>query len=471
MSNWIQTLEPGDIGWGLFTYVLPELGFILALILLSQILRERKPPANSLAWLIGIIAVPWLAVPLYLLVGKRKLRKFERAQVREHRRPATECDCGDRVLLEHGPHGVFAPTSGNRISLIPNGKHAYEATVEQIRGAKSSIYLATYIFTNDGTGQAIRDELAARARERIEVRVLVDAYGAMFISKWFFKHLTDAGGSVAFHGSVFRLRGKGRTNLRNHRKMLLCDGTRAIIGGMNIAEEYMGPREFEDRWHDLAVTVEGPVVGDLHDVFLADWKFATDDELTPFLDTVPASGENCDAMAQIVASGPDVNGDPLHEALLVAFYAASKRIWVVTPYFIPDTSLMHALRIAVRRGVDVRIVTPRRSNHVMADLARASYLHQLVDEGVKVHLFGPGMLHAKALLVDDDLAVLGSANIDMRSLFLNFEVTLCARSAQLNASVERWMRGLMRSSSENLPERRAGREILDGIGRLLAPLL
>lgn len=469
--SWYEELTTENVAWGIFTSILTTLGFLLALMLLSQILRERKPPANSMAWLIAILAIPWIAVPMYLLIGQRKLGKFRDSRVLEHRRPNKECDCPDRIVLSHTADGVFAATCANRVQLIPDGKQAFEETVELIRTAESSIYLATYIFSADQTGNIIRDELAARAREGLEVCVLVDAYGAMFLSKRYFKALTDAGGRLGYHGSLFRLRGKGRTNLRNHRKMIICDGRRGIIGGMNVAEEYMGAHDYDGRWYDLAARVEGPVVGDLHDVFLADWKFARDEDLEPFTDTAPAEGSDCDVLAQIIASGPDVNGDPLHEALLVSIYNADKRIWIVTPYFIPDTSLMHAFRIAVRRGVDVRIITPKRSNHLMADLARASYLHQLHDEGVKVHLFEAGMLHAKALLIDDDLSMLGSANIDMRSLFLNFEVTLCARSESLAQSVEQLMQSLMQFSTDQWPRRKVVRELFEGVGRLLAPLL
>ena len=467
----LDSVTTYNVVWGVLTSILTTLGFLLALMLLSQILRERKPPANSMAWLISIVAVPWVAVPMYLLIGKRKLRKFRESRVLEHRRPHKDCDCPDRIILGHTAEGVFPATCANRVRLIPDGKQAFEETVDLIRSAQSSIYLATYIFSADHTGNLIRDELTARAKEGLDVCVLVDAYGAMFLSRRYFKPMTDAGGKLGFHGSVFRLRGKGRTNLRNHRKMIICDGKHAIIGGMNVAEEYMGAHDYDGRWYDLAAHVDGPAVGDLHDVFLADWKFACDEDLEPFTDTEPAEGADCDVLAQVIASGPDVNGDPLHEALLVSIYAAKNRVWLVTPYFIPDTSLMHALRIAVRRGVDVRIITPKKSNHFMADLARASYLHQLHDEGVKVHQFEAGMLHAKAILIDSDLTMLGSANMDMRSLFLNFEVTLCSRSETLADAVAEIMHGLMRFSTDDWPRRRVVTELFEGVGRLLAPLL
>lgn len=453
------------------TSILPTLGFLLALLLLSQIIRERKAPANAMAWLVGIIAMPYVAVPLYLLVGKRKIRRYEKAMVREHRHPNRECDCPDRVLLDHKRRGIFAATCGNQLDLIYDGKSAFEETVEAIRGATDSIFIATYIFDDDATGCAIRDELARSAAEGIEVRVLIDAYGAMWAKRSFFKPIEKAGGHVAFHGSMFRLRGRSRANLRNHRKLMICDGTTAIFGGMNIAQQYMGTADYKGRWRDLAATLKGPAVADIHDVFLADWKFATDQELEPFTETSPIADKECEVLAQVIASGPDVDGDPLHEALLVAFYEARERIWIVTPYFVPDTSLMHALSIAQNRGIDVRILTPRRSNHFAADLARAGYLRQLDEQGVSVLMFEKGMIHAKAIIVDSNLALLGSANIDMRSLFLNFELTVCTRSKEINAELEQWMSGMMASSSRGLPYRGGPLELLEGVGRLLAPLL
>jgi cardiolipin synthase len=172
-----------------------------------------------------------------------------------------------------------------------------------------------------------------------------------------------------------------------------------------------------------------------------------------------------------VASGPDVTGDPLYESLISVIFAATRRIWVVTPYFVPDETLARALELAARRGIDVRLVLPARSNHLFADLARASYVHQVQDAGGKIFLFEPVMVHAKVIVVDNDFAVVGSANMDIRSLFLNYEVALFLYAQALNEALAQWTEGLMAQSKTQLPRRGLGREMVENIVRLLSPLL
>ena len=266
---------------------------------------------------------------------------------------------------------------------------------------------------------------------------------------------------------------RGRANLRNHRKLIVVNGRIAFTGGMNLALPYMGPPGTTELWRDIAVIVEGPAVADMEAIFSSDWRFTTGSEpgtsaALPSPQPVPAT--NSDTL-QVVASGPDVAGDPLYESLLALIFSADKRIWVITPYFVPDEMLARALNLAAHRGVNVRLIVPARSNHITADLARGGYLRDLHNAGGKVLLYTPVMLHAKVVIFDDELAIIGSANMDMRSLFLNYELALFLRSPSQVREIASWARGLVADSQRELPVPGWPRELAENVVRLLSPLL
>jgi cardiolipin synthase len=265
---------------------------------------------------------------------------------------------------------------------------------------------------------------------------------------------------------------RGRSNLRNHRKLLVADRRVALTGGMNVASDYLGPEADPARWKDVSAVVEGPAARDLDDIFRSDWSFTTGNSF-PEVEKVsvtpgpPPQG----APVQVVASGPDVTDDPLYEALVAALFSARERVWVVTPYFVPDDILVRGLDLAARRGVDVRVVVPYRSNHLSADLARVGYLRQVDESGGQVLRYRPVMIHAKVILVDDDLAVVGSANMDMRSLFLNYEVALFLYGSEQIRETQAWVASLFPHCKPGLARPHWGTELAENVVRLLSPLL
>jgi cardiolipin synthase A/B len=256
-----------------------------------------------------------------------------------------------------------------------------------------------------------------------------------------------------------------RANLRLHLKIIVTDGTTAIVGGMNLAHEYMGPTPSARRWRDLSARVRGPAIADIAAVFAADWAFAARAELAPS----PPPAEAGDATIQVVGSGPDVRDDLLYDAFLSAVFEARERIWIATPYFVPDSALIRGLVLAARRSVDVRVVVPARSNHITADYAGASYLRELAAAGGRICCYQPGMLHAKCLVVDHALAVIGSANLDMRSLFLNYEIALFLSSPAEIATGAAWFEALWPSCGELRPATRP-RLLVESVARLIGPL-
>jgi cardiolipin synthase len=461
-----------NINW-LIAHFLSSFGFVLALAFLSHLLRERRSPTSTLAWLIAIIFIPYIGVPLYLILGGRKM--IRKAGTKANLSVETQKSCGDvdvghAYQFESG-NGIFPVSAHNHITLIPKGEQAFRTIIDLIHNAGHTIYIAAFILGKDETGRAIVHALAEKASQGVKVFLLLDALGSVRISRKFLSQLMAAGGQAAFFMPMIHWPFRGRANLRNHRKLIVCDHTTAVIGGMNLASEYMGPQSSMDRWQDLSLLIQGPVVDHITDIFCSDWSFAAHTALDCNLTAKPALESNSRGLAQLIASGPDVRYDSLRNAILTSVFKATQRIWIVTPYFIPDEFLLEALCIAGHRGIDVSITLPERSNHRLADLAREGYLSRIQEVGAGVWLYEPRMLHAKAILVDNTLAFVGSANMDMRSLLLNYEVALCLYDTDLIKQVENWMLGLRNDSSKRPMQTNGSLELLRGMGRLLAPLL
>ncbi|WP_422930198.1 phospholipase D-like domain-containing protein [Singulisphaera sp. PoT] len=462
---------PKEVFWFL-SPLLTSLGFLLALVLLARMLRTQRSPSSTIAWLLIILLLPYVGVPLYLMFGGRKMRiRAGRKEPVYHFRRISRETSGigpaERVLQSYG---VPPATPGNRIQALTSGEEAYRHLINLIDNAKTSIHITTYVLGMDDVAQAIITRLAGRAREGVEVRLLLDSVGSWRLRRYFLAPLYESKAEVAFFMPVLHTPFRGRANLRNHRKIVVVDGREALTGGMNLAEEYMGPTPNPKRWRDFSLAISGPAVADLAELFRSDWKFTTGKSVT--IDATPAppiEGET--TVAQVVASGPDVAGDPLFESLVSLMFTATSRIWVVTPYFVPDETLAKALDLAARRGVDVRLIMPEHSNHLMADLARASYIRELHSSGGHVMLFEPVMLHAKVVLIDNHVAIVGSANMDMRSLFLNYEVALFLTSRGDIEETTAWVESIMAESHTELPVGGRFRALAEDVVRLLSPLL
>lgn len=461
-----------DYRW-LIVHLLSSVGFMLALVLLSHILRARRPPTSTLAWLLAIIFIPYIGVPLYLVLGGRKM--LSKAETKPEPTPdwstSLEDAPVDKTFLLAPDSGISPPSAHNHITFLPKGEQAFQTMLDLIQNARRSIFIATFILGKDQTGNAIVQALAQKAAQGLNVYLLLDALGSIRISRKFLSPLVAAGGQVAFFMPMMHLPFRGRANLRNHRKMFICDHQTAIIGGMNLASEYMGPQDIPGRWQDLSLVVQGPVIDHIANIFRADWEFASKAPLDAPSTASPANQMDPSGVAQLVASGPDVRNDSLRNAILTGLFRAKQRVWVVTPYFVPDEMLLEALCIAAARNVDISIIVPQKSNHRLADLVRESYLTRVQESGADIWLYEPRMLHAKAILVDDTLAMVGSANMDMRSLLLNYEIALCIYDADMIGQLESWMRDLKQDCSlrKLQPKRSSG--LIESVGRLFAPLL
>lgn len=483
MEEWLrnayQALSDHPFVNGVVPHLLTVVGFLLAFLAIARLISERRQPSNTFAWLLAIAFIPYLGVPLFLLLGGRKIRRLAATKARlapkvRGAMPSAAAETATARVLTL--NGASPPLDGNRIEFITNGEDAFERLEAGIRGAKHSIHIMTFILGRDATGRRIIKLLAQRAREGVKVRLLLDALGCFPTSRGFCDPLREAGGEVVTFMPVLPLQTRGYANLRNHRKIAIFDQQIAALGGRNLAVEYMGPTPLKRRWRDFGASVEGPAAGLLNEVFLADWAFASGQSIEQLRGesppVVPAPVGKSEV--QIVASGPDVAGDPLYEGILSLVQQAQRSVWIITPYFIPDEVLFRLLAVQARAGVDIRLAVPARSNHPLTDFARRHFLRELRAAGAKILFYGPMMNHAKLLLVDEQTGLMGSANMDMRSLFVNFEIGMVTYSPAEAATLSKWAQEVFaqcRPMPEPPKQRRFSSVVAEEISRLLAPLL
>jgi cardiolipin synthase len=444
------------LGWLVAHHVLSVTVAVITASLSAAVLGQRRPTGTAFAWLLVLLFVPYLGIPLYLVFGGRKLARRARSKS-QLPREATG-DAANPNL-----------TSADEVVWLDDGQKAYEAFLREIRGAKRSIRIVTFVIGDDPTGRALLEAMTERAAAGVEVLLLIDDFLRYHAPASLLRGLEGAGGKVRRFMPLVHVPFRGQGNLRNHRKIALFDGERAIVGGMNLATEYMGPTPEPSRWRDLSTMVSGDVVAPLDAIFRADWEFAAKAPIGS--QRVSAErGAGRGAPVRVVPSGPDAPQDAIYDAWMTAIFRAETRFWVATPYFIPDEPLMRALTIAARRGIDVRVVVPFASNHTLADLVAGPSLRELAAEGVKVFRHR-GMVHAKTVLVDESLAVVGSANFDMRSLFLDYEVALFFSGAAEVSRLATWFSETLAKTDLGPPLAGWARTRVEYVVRLLAPLL
>ena len=458
----------------------------------SVLLRRSRRPMSQLAWILCLLALPFLGILMWWAFGRTHL-------VRKRRRRAKALEAVSRSLeslsaqaltpvaqeeylqrLREQPlliddNGVFRTTPENHVEVLVSGREAFPAFAAAIRDAKYHVHLQFYIWQTDDVGARLRDLLIEKAREGVEVRVLYDAFGAAALEwKGFMKPLQKVGGHVAPF-LPFRLERSMRMNFRNHRKIIVVDGKTGFVGGLNVGDEY-------NEWYDTAMRVSGPVVNQLQEVFAEDWYFATKENLvTPDYfcgRPAPTEAENgvaTNVLARVIASGPDSWESVTHSMFFIAITSAEDRIWITTPYFIPDLAIMTALKTAALRGIDVRLMLPGKSDVPVARWAGRGYFEELLGSGVRIFEYQPSVLHAKILLFDDEWTIAGSANLDNRSFHLQFEVNLAMVSRAVNHRFAQEFETRLAQCVEIRPEvwskRGTPQRLGETAARLLSPML
>jgi cardiolipin synthase len=377
------------------------------------------------------------------------------------------------AVAQFSPRRKFAH---NSFQMQANGVEGYRALRAEIARAEKSIHLQTFIFGHDEPARQIMDDLTARARAGLEVKLLLDSLGSFGAWGRLAAPLRRAGGRVVRFMPVLPLQTKGSANLRNHRKFAIFDRERVLVGGQNIDGRFIDAHDTPALFVDFGALIAGPVAAEFNRNFVSDWCFASGDSPTDFRALLAHTPAACgDEQVEVVASGPDVAGDLLWERLLILTQQCQRELTIVTPYFIPDEVLFRSLIVQAHLRRRVRLILPENSNHILADFARHYYLRHLHDAGVEVLLYRPKMMHGKLVLMDGELALMGSANMDLRSLFVNFEIGVFLYSPEPIRQLTAWAETLRRDCVTYLDSGHAGaganRRLMEDFAHLLGPLL
>jgi len=475
-------MDPRSIFDAIISHLGTIFGFGLAVVLIGRLMKEKRQPSNTFAWLLVILLIPYLGVPLYLLLGGRKLKRLaaKKSNLAVSHQTVPMPSKDSQIPPVHLQYGTSTKPliSGNITTFQHNGEDAYKTLLTQIREANTSIDILTFILAKDAVGLSIIEALTDKAKQGVKVRLLLDALGCFQLRHHVLDKYKQAGGLVERFMPTLPIQSRWSANLRNHRKIAIFDQTKAIIGGRNIAFEYMGPTPHPDRWVDFSVLLQGPITFNLLEIFNADWAYASGKpankafEYSNHATNIPEKGSSD---IQVLASGPDVEGDPLYESILSMIQEADRQIWMITPYYIPDEVLQRTLMVKARTGREVKLIVPKRSNHRITDFARTHYLRELSNAGVQVLLYTPGMLHGKAILVDQKVGMTGSANLDLRSLFVNYEIGTFFYSNPDLDEIHLWMENIIKQtiSFKDSAKKDPGLllSLTEDVSRLLAPLL
>ena len=403
-------------GWLSVHSLIVVLG-LLVYVLTSHAMQKRRDPTAAISWVLAIALIPYIGLPLYLMFGSRKRLHARSLSVNRAQTPELDpADAWPRQLA--AAMGQPPVASYRSLRVHADGAEALRALEQVIASAQRELVLCTFIIGRDAVGSALVARLIAKARSGVRVRLMVDGFGRLLGGRVSLRELKAAGAQVVLFGPVLRFPGRNRANLRNHRKMVVADGTRLWCGGRNFAVEYFEGEAGQAPWRDLSFDLEGPFAAQALELFNSDWTYATGVARSQRITVAALASE---PFAQLVASGPDQADDTVHNLLVTACFKAHTRIIAVTPYFVPGEALLMALSLAAKRDVKVDLILPLHSNHHLADFVRHRALRTLVAAGGRVWQT-PYMLHAKAMVIDEDLAVSGSANLDSRSMFLNYEL-------------------------------------------------
>lgn len=468
------------------------------------ILQQRRPPATTLAWVIGFIALPVVGALVYLFLGPRRLkrRRVRRAvagvlanRLEREAPPPLPDKLASRNWLtalarvaSGGGGGDGPPRAAQSLRLHAGGDETYAAIEAGIRTARHQVHMEYYIFEPDAVGTRLRDAMAERARAGVQVRVLIDALGSGKAKPAFWAPLVAAGGEVRLFNPPRFLKFKpGHLNFRTHRKIVVIDGAHAFTGGINVSAGNSALSSGGAAWRDTHVEFRGAPAQDLQAVFLQDWLFAGEesrsaDSSEQALAALQAQAAHWFPPApagqgpwvQIIDSGPDEPRSDIHRYFFTAMACARRRLWVTTPYFVPDEPILLALSTAAARGVDVRVIVPQQGDSKLVTAAASTFADEAVALGVPVYEYTGRMIHAKTMVVDDELAVVGTANLDNRSFRLNFEVIAAIYDAETTEQLAALFEEDLQHCQPVDPQRGKGsrvRRVLASAARLLAPVL
>lgn len=432
--------------WESFTLTLIIISYVIGVYNCYRVIASRRSPAISFAWILFHIFFPIIAVVIFVLFGRTQIYKKKQQSITETKKEIQQPSLINSTA-KSGSHlashyekvfnklNPLSKISENDVRILIDGIQTYEAIFKAIYQAKGYILIQYYILRSDRLGKELQKLLIKKANEGIKIYVLYDGFGSIWLSRKYIKKLKKAGIRVARFLPIASFKSFFNLNFRNHRKLVIVDGKKAFTGGLNFGEEYISrfyPRPKQTYWRDTHIEIYGPAVHQLEQVFLEDWEFTTTKK--PKLAS-PAEGPEPKSpkTVQVIPSGP-TDGFHVGPLLFISLInTAKKRLWIATPYFVPDANLLNCLELAVLRGVDVRLIIPHKADHRLVHWATLSFAEQAAQKGVDVYCYDKGFLHQKVLLVDDELTLIGTTNFDMRALYINFETNILIFDEKLNS--------------------------------------
>ena len=421
----------------LVVLVAPILYVLGALNALHAVWYVRSP-RSVIAWVIALIAMPYVAMPFYWIFGRYKFMGYIAARRAGDQKIHQTARRIIDDLARFAPDPPIEPydqtrrlgerlaglpfTRCNEATLLIDGEQTFGAIFDAIEAAKHYVILQFFIVRDDDLGEAFKQRLLHKTREGVTIYFLYDEVGSKDLSRTYIKTLRAAGVQMVPFHSTKGWRNRFQFNFRNHRKIVLVDGNLAFVGGQNIGDEYVGKSGRFGPWRDTCLRVAGPAVQAIQVAFVEDWHWATKE--LPELQWKIQPASTSDKIVLVLPTSPADELETCHLAWLRAINAATKRLWIASPYFVPDHAIVSALQLAALRGVDVRIMLPQNPDHLVVYLAAFSYLSDIQRVGVKVYKYRSGFMHQKVLLVDNRIGAVGTANLDNRSFYLNFELVL-----------------------------------------------
>ncbi|WP_017430331.1 cardiolipin synthase [Vreelandella jeotgali] len=425
------------------------LSYVLGLISMVMALMSSRTSQGAVAWIISLLTFPYVAVPAYWLFGRprfygyvsargardsvlRQVLSRYRGNVMPH---LAKPDNADIRAVEQ--LAMMPLTRGNRADLLIDGKATFDSLFAGLDAAREYILVQFFIIRDDTLGRQLHQRLISAAERGVRVYFLYDGIGSHALNEKYLRELTAAGVAVSAFRSSRGLRHRFQLNFRNHRKITVVDGCRGWIGGLNVGNEYLGQSRRHGAWRDTHLALEGPSVLGLQEAFWEDWHWATEDVIT--LDWQPVPATTADQPVVIVPSGPADDQDTASLVVQNLIHSADERLWLTSPYFVPDQGVQDALRLAAMRGVDVRVMIPERPDHLLVFLSAFAFLADMIRAGVKIYRYLPGFLHQKVILIDHSAASVGTVNLDNRSFRLNFEITAFIPGVEFATQVGRML--------------------------------
>ena len=492
MINWLLT------HWQNILFVIWS---VYLVVLVGTILLQKRNPISSLAWILSLALIPVAGLFIYHFFGPRKIakQKMSRSQKRlfVHRQQEIWKNKIEPTKLKDRHLPIISlirqisnmpPTYTTAYEIYSGGEETYSAIFKSIENASEYILLEYYIFAPDQTGTALRDLLIKKLNAGLKVFLLVDSMGSIKLRRSFMKDFEDAGGHLCYFHKIGWAGISSLINFRNHRKIVICDGVVAFTGGVNITDT-QDLRLNPNAYHDVHMRFEGPIVEWFETVFTEDWHYSnrnaeqlllylkdkSDERLLRQREQVEQLTDNTKIRSlsmQLIPSGPDNELAPILRVMVEAMHMAQHRIYLTTPYFVPDQSALFALTSAALRGVDVKVLVPKKTDTYIVGKAAQSWYEDLIKCGIKVYTYMPRMLHTKTMIIDDDISFIGSTNFDYRSFYLNFELSVISYSKKINQSLsDEFYQTLEQSELFSLTPLPLKERLIQASARLLSPIL